>query len=121
VKSVRTNTPLHALTTLNETTYFEAARSMAERVLKGWPDDAARIETAFRLATARRPTSVERTILQLRLEELKGHYADHPDEAQTLLSVGESKRDAALDAGEHAAFTGLCSLLLNLDEAISKE
>lgn len=120
VKLGRTNTPLHALTTMNDITYVEAARALAQRVLKSSDQDAACIETAFRLATSRKPTEAESSILLARLDQLKFQYAAAPEQAKQLLAVGESPRDPELDAIEHAAYTGLCSLLLNLDEALTK-
>jgi hypothetical protein len=119
VRTTLTNTPLHALTTLNDITYVEAARALAQRVMLAAPDDAGRIEMAFRLATSRRPTERESEILLGRLAELRSQYAADPDQAAQLLTVGESKRDESLDPMEHAAFTGVCSLILNLDEALS--
>ena len=121
VKLFRTNTPLHALATLNDMTYVESARALAERVMLATPKADARIETAFRLVTSRKPTGAEKRILLNRLDALQQQYAAHKDEALKLLTVGESKRNEKLDVVEHSAFTGLCSLLLNLDEAISKE
>ncbi len=122
VKPTRTNTPLHALTTLNETTFVEAARALAQRALLSeakTPED--RIAWAFRTVTARFPTSPERKLLVRRWENLHGQFAAHPDDAQQLLGVGSSPRDENLNATEHAAMTVVCSMLLNLDETLSKE
>jgi hypothetical protein len=84
------------------------------------PLAARRIETAFRLATTRTPNQRELELLTSRLESLEQHYRQAPADAVKLLSIGESPRNEQLDAVEHAAYTGLCSLLLNLDEALSK-
>jgi hypothetical protein len=116
-----TNTPLHALTTLNDTAYVEAARAMARRVLlDGGSDTASRLTYAFRLATARRPVATELGILRGRYEALLRQYAAAPDDALALLAVGESPADAGLDPIEHAAWSGLCTLILNLDEVLTK-
>jgi hypothetical protein len=120
VRPGRTNTPLHALTTMNDITYVEAARALAQRVIKSFEGDAQRVETAFRLATSRTPSGVETRILLTRLKQLRSQYASDPDGAGQLLSVGDSPRDDKLDAIEHAAYTGLCSLVLNLDEALTR-
>ena len=121
VKTPRTNTPLHALATLNDITYVEAARALAERVLKtGGNTDAARLEYAFRLVTARPPNAAERQVLSASLVRLRTQYAGDKEVALKLLAVGESKRDEALPAAEHAAWTGLGLLLLNLDEVVTK-
>ena len=121
VKLKRTNTPLHALSTLNDTTYVEAARAMAQRVMLVSGRDDQRIETAFRLVTSRNPSGTEMKVLRSRLAALRAQYASVKESALHLLAVGESKRDERLDPVDHAAFTGLCTLMLNLDEAISKE
>ncbi len=120
VKPTRTNTPLHALATLNDPTYVEAARALAQRVL-ATPDDAARLDLAVRLVLGRRPTGEERTILLAGVNRLRREYAAAPADARKLLQVGESKRSDAIDPVEHAAWASLALSLLNLDEALTKE
>lgn len=120
VRTARTNTPLHALATLNDVTYTEAARVMAERVLHRGADDAARVDSAFRLATARVPTASERALLQERLAKLRAAYEAEPAAAKQLASSGEAPRDEKLAPAEHAAWAGLCLMLLNLDESLTK-
>jgi hypothetical protein len=121
VRAVRTNTPLHALVTLNDITYVEAARAMAERVRHAEPaDDARAISYAFRLATARPPVASEVAVLAASLDRLRATYAADPESARQLVQVGEAKRDEAIPAAEHAAWTSLCLLLLNLDETLTK-
>ena len=122
VRRARTNTPLHALITLNDVAYVEAARAMAERVLKeGGADDAARTAYAFRLATTRPPSKAEATVLQQRVQQLRKTYTANPEATQALLKVGEHARDEKLPATEHAVYTVLCNLVLNLDEVITRE
>jgi len=122
VKQVRTNTPLHALVTLNETTYVEAARALAEDVLRGdAASDAERIEQIFRRLLARRPSDAERKILLSRLATLREQFAADAGAAEQVLAVGESPRDESIAATEHAAYTALCSLVLNLDETLTKQ
>lgn len=116
-----TNTPLHALITLNETTYVEAARALAQRVMTSATDDQDRLTLAFRLATSRHPRPEERDILLGRLQTLKQQFTAHPQAAREFLSVGESQRDDTLAPIEHAAWSGVCSLILNLDEVITKQ
>jgi hypothetical protein len=121
VRKTLTNTPLHALATLNGITYVEAARVLAQRVIeKAGPEAGDRIQMAFRLATSRIPSAGELEILLRRLEILKRQYSTKEEEARKLLAVGDSPRNEKLDAIEHAAYAGLCSLLLNLDEALTK-
>jgi hypothetical protein len=121
VKTGRTNTPLHALVTLNDMTYTEAARALAQRVLKDAASTPqARIEMAFRLCTARRPSPRELKLLESSWQRLDEMYRRDRPAAERLLATGESPRDKQLDVSEHAAYTALCSLLLNLDETLSK-
>jgi hypothetical protein len=121
VRAIRTNTPLHALTTLNDDQYVEAARALAQRVMLAKQDDAGRLDAAFQNVMSRRAKPDEKTLLLQRLEYLKTQFGEDKAAAGKLLAVGESKRDAKLDANEHAAWTALCQLVLNLDEAITKE
>ncbi len=121
VKQSRTNTPLHALTTLNDVTYVEAARVLAERVLtSAMTDDSARLDVLYQRVLGRKPTPAERPILLSALDRLRQDYAD-ADAAKKLLAVGESKRNEKLNPTEHAAWTALGLLVLNLDETLSRE
>lgn len=120
VKTARTNTPLHALVTLNDTTYVEAARALAQRVMQAESGAEQRITAAFRLCATRRPQQNEIKVLADRLKTLRQQYGRDPGAAAKLLKVGESPRDEGLDAVQHAAFTNLCLLLLNLDETLSR-
>ncbi len=123
VKAGRTNTPLHALTTLNEPTFVECARVLAERLLEdaALSDDAARFDRAYSLAMARKPTAKEKETLAATLGKLRAGFMRTPDEAVKLLEVGASPRETKLNTAEHAAWTSLCLLVLNLDEVLSKE
>jgi hypothetical protein len=118
---MRTNTPLHALTTLNDTTFVEGARALAERVLMAEGTDDHRIDRAFRLVLARGPKADEVDVLRGALRRLRSQYTADPAGAKKLLAVGESKRNEKLDATDHAAFTGLCNVIMNMDEALTKE
>ena len=121
VKTPRTNVPLHALLTLNDITYVEAARALAQRVLQNEAKDADRLTLAYQRVLGRSSTASERKILLRGLKHYRQEFATDPPTAIQLLSVGESPRDASLDSVEHAAWTVLCSMMLNLDEALNKE
>jgi hypothetical protein len=122
VREVRTNTPLQALTLLNDVTYVEAARVLALRVMtEGGPTPEGRIALAFRLATGRRPRTVEMMILRAGLEDHLSKYRKDRKAALKLISAGEAPRDRKMDVSELAAYTALASLILNLDETITKE
>jgi mono/diheme cytochrome c family protein len=120
VRMSRTNTPMHALITLNDPAFVEAARVMAQRVVTSARTDSKRIDEAFRLATAHAPAAAEKKILTARLAKLRTVFAADPTAAQELSSIGESPRSTTISPGEHAAWTTLCLLLLNLDETLSK-
>ncbi len=120
VRAIRTNTPLHALTTLNDTTFVEAAHALAQRVMLAERDDTARLRLLYRLTVTRDIRPEENTLLLARLATLKAQFAGDAEAARKLLTVGESKRDPSLPAAEHAAWASLCQLVLNLDEALSK-
>ncbi len=117
-----TNTPLQALVTLNDPTYVEAARAMAQRTLReGGKDARSRIVYIFRLALARNPSAQEVKVLRDLLSQQLINYRKDRKAASELLRVGESKADNQIDQAELAAWTMMASAILNLDETISKE
>lgn len=122
VSRSRTNTPLQALALLHDPQFIEAARAMAERMIKEGGDDAAtRLSYGFRLATGRKPGKAELNELETALEAQRDAFAADPSMADTLLAVGESKRDESIDKIEHAAYANAARIILNLDETITKE
>lgn len=121
VKPMRTNTPLHALATLNDVTYVEAARALAQRTLVAGGSPEERVERVFQLVLARSPAPAEKQVLLASLERLRKQYGERPEAAAKLLAVGESPRKAEIDPVEHAVYAGLCLAILNLDEALTKE
>lgn len=122
VKVSRTNTPLHALQTLNNVAYVEAARVLAEKALKSESaTDAQRVEFIMQRAVARNANDSELKVLLGGLERTRKQFAAVDAEAEKLVSMGESARDESLDAVEHAAWTSLCLAVLNLDETLNRE
>ena len=121
VKRSRTNTPLQALALLNEVTYVEAARKLAERMLlEGGATPSERLQWAFRRVTCRMPNPAELSVLQKGLEEQLAHYAKDTTAAGELVSFGESKPAKETQAAELAAYTVSANVLLNLDEFIAR-
>ena len=117
-----TNTPLQALVLMNDPTYIEAARKLAERMIReGGADPARRIRYAFRLAMAREPDAKELRVLSDLQRAQAAEYRSHRDAALKLVGVGESKVDGKLDTTELAAWTTVASAILNLDETITRE
>jgi hypothetical protein len=118
VKPQRTSTPLHALTTLNDVTYVEAARVWAEK-LASLSDDDARLDHAFRSATGHHLDARGTITLKQTLAKARAHYQAHPKDAEQLIATGESKRLSKLTPTEHAAWTTVCLMILNLDETLN--
>ncbi|HUQ93270.1 MAG TPA: DUF1553 domain-containing protein [Bryobacteraceae bacterium] len=116
----RTNTPLQALVLMNDPTYIEAARALAQKVISENRDAGARIKAAFRLASARTPSSQELKLLSSLAARQQTAYRKDPESARRLLRVGASKA-AHADPVELAAWTTVTSVILNLDEVITKE
>jgi hypothetical protein len=121
VRETRTNTPLHALTLLNDVTFVEAARVLAQRVMKEDATSEKRLAKAFQWLTARKPTEPEAKVLLAAFERQLAAYKKNPEAATKLLRAGESKPDPKLDAAELAAYAHVCSLIMNLDESVTKE
>ncbi|MDA1016087.1 MAG: DUF1553 domain-containing protein, partial [Planctomycetota bacterium] len=120
IRRSRTNTPLQALLVQNGTQFVEAARLLGRRIMLSAESIDDRIAYGFRLATARRPTAEETEILrQIYTARLKLYRRDTTS-ALKLLSIGAKPRDASLDPAEHAAWTVIGRLLLNLDETITR-
>lgn len=121
VKRAKTNTPLQALALLNDVTYMEAARKLAERMLtEGGSTADARLAFAFRLTTSRVPTPRELELMRTSLEKYRIRFHTSPAEAEKYLGQGESPRNKSIDAVDLAAHTAVASVLINMDEAISK-
>jgi hypothetical protein len=120
VRRARTNTPLQALILMNDPTYVEASRKLAERLLTEAKSTEERITLAFRLATARRPSADEVAVLRHVFETRLAKYRHDPDAAKKLLRVGEAPVNDKLDAAELAAWSAVANVVLNLDEAVTR-
>lgn len=121
VRKDRTNTPLQALTLMNNVTFLEASRFLAERMLHHAEDSNESIRFGFRQLVSRPPTDDEFELLQQAYASFLSKYQDDRPASLRLLSVGEKPRDESLDPVEHAAMTMTASLMMNLDESITKE
>ncbi len=117
VRRERTNTPLQALVTLNDMQFVEAARHLAETVLKAQGDS---LDALARRLLARPFRTEELAVVRDSLAELLAHYKTHPEDAKKLIAVGESKADPNVDAATLAAWTMLVNELMNLDEVLNK-
>lgn len=121
VRTEQTNTPLQALTLLNNIIFIESARNLAQQaILHGGASETEQIKFAFQSVLTRTPTAHELQILRESLVFFRQRYAEHPDEAQALIQVGDSKIVEELDKQQLAALTMVASTIFNLDEAITK-
>jgi hypothetical protein len=122
VSRQETNTPLQALVLLDDPQMVEAARHLAERMIKeGGADPSARIAWGFRLTTLRAPAPDEVALLVQAYDDQLAEYAVDRSAAERVLEIGDSSRDPNLSLTEHAAMTIVARVLLNLGETITKE
>jgi hypothetical protein len=125
VRRARSNTPMQALTTLNETVFVECARAMASRLMReAGPGDEQRIQYAFRLCTARSPSKAEIATLQQLARRQTQRVDDRSlDAAEVAFGKSESSlnADEKARAKELAVWTIVCRTVINLDETITRE
>ena len=122
VRQSRTNTPLQALNLMNDVTFIEASRLLAERMMtEGGPTARERIGYGYKLATARDLNVEQRDVLLGSLNHYRDNFATDRKSALELVKQGERPRNEVLDLAELASYTTVASLILNLDETITKE
>ncbi len=124
VRRGASNTPLQALTTLNQITFVEAARALAERTMRqAGLNEGQRMEYAFRRCLTRRPSAAELDEMRRFWTEQREYFADQ-EEPALQLAAGEHadayQAPTGMTAADAAAWTALCRVLLNLDETIAK-
>ncbi|MDA1015782.1 MAG: DUF1553 domain-containing protein [Planctomycetota bacterium] len=122
VRQPRTNTPLQALALMNDVTFVEAARALAQNVLQSrhsTPSD--RLKTAFRTVLARRPRPQELFILRSALEHHLARYKSDTAAALKLVEYGDHAIGKGIDVSELAGYTATLDLILNLDEFVTRE
>ncbi len=127
VRPSLTSTPLHALTMLNDVTWVEASRALAEREMKAQSKSPIKDKTdavlsaAFRRVCSRPPAPEDLKILRRSYDRALAAFRADLKSAEAYLKIGDSPRDAALDPIEHAAYATVCLTIFNLDEAMTKE
>ncbi|MCW3051557.1 MAG: hypothetical protein JWN14_727 [Chthonomonadales bacterium] len=122
VRRSRTDTPLQALALLNDVTFVEASRALAQHLLtEGGATPETRLAYAFRRTLGRPPTAAETQILAAGIQKRLAHYRADTASALKLVSIGDTPRDPKMDVPELAAYTMTCSVLLNMDETLTKE
>lgn len=122
VKRARTDTPLQALALMNEVTFVEASRVLAQHMIEqGGATPASRIDFAYRRALGRDATDAEKAVLIPGLLARLDRYRHDPDAAKKLITEGQTPPDPRADPAELAAYTMTASVILNLDQTITKE
>jgi hypothetical protein len=122
MKRSRTSTPLQALALMNETSFVEAARNLGQRMLReGGTTPDAQLGWAFRTVLARPANDAELRILKENHTKQLARFTQDAAAAEKLVAIGESPRDSNLPVNQLAAATACASLILNLDEAVTKE
>jgi hypothetical protein len=117
----RTQTPLQSLVLMNDPVYVEAARGLAQRVLKEEPNDPdKRLVRAFRHTLGRVPETDEVSVLQKTYRQQLAQFRQTPEAAKDLIKIGESPAPEKVDAAELAAMMTVANVLLNLNETICK-
>ena len=117
----RSNTPMQALQLMNDVQHFEAARALAERVLKeGGTDDAAKLTWLFRTVLSRKPDAKETSMLNTALAKQRELYQIDPKGAENAILVGESLPKKIAAPAETASWTLIANLVLNLDETVTR-
>jgi hypothetical protein len=121
-RRVRSNTPLQALTTMNDTMFVEAAQSMALRVWKeGGADDRSKMIYAFRLCVGRKPDELELQKLMGLLGDQQKYFEGRTAAAVYVTTMDVNKIPEGVDLHKVAPWTMVARVLLNLDETITKE
>lgn len=133
VKSFRTNTPLHALTTLNDVTFVESARLLAQRAMRVTAQngpkthgsnasaDQLRLNIIYECLMSRHPSEQESRVLLAALARTKATFEENPESAKRFVSIGESEVEESVDSIELASWTSLCLAVFNLDETLSRQ
>jgi hypothetical protein len=120
-RRARTNTPLQSLVLMNDPTYVECARLLAQNMIhEGGTKSRDRIDAGFQRAVSRKAAPEEQAILNQILETAQKRFSADPSSAKAFNSIGATTPDAAIDPVELASWTVLANTLLNLDETISK-
>jgi hypothetical protein len=120
VRRTRTSTPLQALVTLNSVQYVEAARVLAERVLRSHTERDRQIAEAFLRLTGRSPSATEARVLAAGFDDQYAYFRRNIGAALDLVSQGDSKRDERFRASELAAMTVTVQTVMNMDAVVWK-
>ncbi|MBX3440160.1 MAG: DUF1553 domain-containing protein, partial [Planctomycetaceae bacterium] len=120
VRREQTSSPVQAFVMMNSPQFVEAARVLAERLLRKHGDDAAALlSDMFRLLTSREPHERELAVIRNLYDQQRNRFAALPDQEAALLAIGSKPRDASLDASQLAALTVVANTMFNFDECVT--
>jgi hypothetical protein len=115
-----TTTPLQALVLLNDVQFVEAARAFAERIVLREGEDTKKLKWAFEECVSRPPSEAELAVLEKALSRERRNYEGNETAATAYLATGESPRDASIPLAEHAAWSQVAAMMLNLSETVTR-
>ena len=121
IQQSRTNTPLQALTLMNNVAFVEASRFLAERMLRADGSPAEKIATGYRILSGRTPSKETTERLTQDYEAYQSDFKNSPDKAAELLKIGDKAYDQKLNSIDLAAMTIVATTILNLDESLTRE
>ena len=121
VRQSRTNTPLQALTLMNNIAFVEASRLLAERMVRGGETLEGRVLLGYQFVIGRPPSAAEVARLGADYANYLAEFQKAPSDAKGLLAIGDKPRDASLDPAELAATTMIATTIFNLDETLTRE
>ncbi len=121
VRSSLTSTPLHALTTLNDPTWVEAARVLAQNGMHHSANQEDQLRFAFRNILCRPPSDFEMGMLQKAMQKQRELFAADLPGAEAFIATGVASRDKSLDVVSHAALSAVCLAMINFDESLTRE
>ena len=116
----RTDTPLQALVLMNDPQWLEASRHLAERIIHESPNAGQRLDALGEILLARPWEPKEKAALEKALSKFQSAYSRDGKAAEKLIAVGETKRDASLEADELASWMLVASAAMNLDAVVTK-
>ena len=121
VRESRTNTPLQALNLMNDVTFVESARVLAQNMMHASTDATGRLRYGFRAATSRWPSAQEQEVLTASLRYHLDYFATGAKKAEEFVKQGDAPADRKLKANELAAYAAVASMILNLDEVVTNQ
>ncbi|WOO39384.1 PSD1 and planctomycete cytochrome C domain-containing protein [Rubellicoccus peritrichatus] len=120
VLRAQSNTPLQALNLLNDPTFVEAAKALADKLVTSQTEDELRLADAFEAVLMREPSKREMEVMLTFLSRERERFAEEPERSKSFLNVGLYRVNESIPKSEIAAWTSVCRAIFNLNESITK-